>query len=237
MRVLWLIAPAMLGSTLWAGEYAVLKNGFRLRAERHSTDGEQTTLYDRDGGYSVIPTAFISGFEGEEEAAPPALAQLSGKGPPAEEKPAGGPTGLQALAEGAAQEHGVHAGLVSSVIAAESAFNPAAVSSKGARGLMQLMPSTARELGVSNAFDPAQNINGGAAYLRKLLDRYAGSHNQLERALAAYNAGPVKADQYGGLPPYQETVDFVSRVSRLLARWSDGASASATPAASLGRVK
>ena len=231
MRVLWLTAPALIASTLWAGEYAVLTTGFRLRAERHSTDGEKTTLYDRDGGYSIIPNTLIAGFEAEEEA-PPA-AQTA---PPQ----AGDPTGIPALVKDAANRHGVNAGLVSSVIAAESGYNAAAISPKGARGLMQLMPSTARELRVSNALDPAQNINGGTAYLRKLLDRYAGYENQLERTLAAYNAGPARVELYGGLPPYRETVDFVSRVSQILTSWTGPAAASASGAlgsSSLGRVK
>jgi soluble lytic murein transglycosylase-like protein len=100
---------------------------------------------------------------------------------------------------------------VHSVIAAESAYNPAAVSVKGAIGLMQLMPETARELDV-NPLDPGQNIQGGVSYLKQLLERYSGSQNQLLLALAAYNAGPGAVERYGGLPPYAETHAFVRRV-------------------------
>jgi soluble lytic murein transglycosylase-like protein len=106
--------------------------------------------------------------------------------------------------------HGVRADLVRAVIHAESAFNPMARSIKGAMGLMQLMPATAIAYGVSNAYDPVQNIRAGVAYLRGLLDRY--SQNE-ELALAAYNAGPSAVAKYGGaVPPYRETRNYVSKI-------------------------
>ena len=98
--------------------------------------------------------------------------------------------------------------LVKAVIAAESAFDPEAVSRKGAQGLMQLMPQTAAELGVDDPLEPESNVRGGAGYLRAMIDRYG----DLSRALAAYNAGPTAVDRYGGVPPYQETRDYVDRV-------------------------
>ena len=101
--------------------------------------------------------------------------------------------------------------LVNSVIHAESAFNPRAVSPKGAQGLMQLMPKTSTELGVSNAFDPEANVEGGTRYLRELLERY---NFDLIKALAAYNAGPERVEQYRGVPPYYETRAYVAKIVR-----------------------
>ncbi len=204
---LWILLM-LAGSQVWAAEYAVLTTGFRLRAERHETAEGTTTLYDRDGGSTTLPSELIAGFEQDDwvpPPPPPAAASLEDAAPD-----------LDTLVRQAAERHGVAPELVYSVMAAESAYKPSAVSPKGAVGLMQLMPGTARDLNVSDAFDPAQNINGGTAYLRQMLERYAGFRNQLQRALAAYNAGPGKVDLYGGLPPYRETVDFVSRVLRRL---------------------
>jgi len=99
--------------------------------------------------------------------------------------------------------------LVSSVIKAESGFNVRAVSPKGAQGLMQLMPDTASKLGVPDAFDPQANVEGGTRYLRELLERY---NFDLVKALAAYNAGPLRVEQYGGVPPYHETRAYVARI-------------------------
>ena len=107
-----------------------------------------------------------------------------------------------------ARQHAVQPALVKAVIAAESNFDAAAVSHKGAQGLMQLMPQTAAELGVDDPFLPSENVRGGTLYLRQMIDRYG----DLERAVAAYNAGPAAVDRYGGIPPYQETRAYVRRV-------------------------
>ena len=108
-----------------------------------------------------------------------------------------------------AARHRVDADLVEAVIRVESAFNPRAVSNKGAQGLMQLMPRTASALGVRNVFDPYQNIEGGVRHLRYLLDRYPGN---VPLALAAYNAGEKAVDQYHGIPPYGETTQYVQKI-------------------------
>ena len=109
----------------------------------------------------------------------------------------------------AGHEHNVDMDLLASVVKAESGGNARAVSRAGAQGLMQLMPATAADLGVSDSFKPEQNVRGGSTYLDALLTRY---HNNLALALAAYNAGPAAVDKYNGIPPYRETKLYVARV-------------------------
>ncbi len=124
----------------------------------------------------------------------------------------------------AARQHGVDEAIVRAIIHAESAFNPNALSRVGAQGLMQLMPGTAREVGVSNAFDPVQNIGGGVRYLAMLLKRFNGN---LTLAAAGYNAGPGAVDKYKGVPPYSETRRYVERVAVLADRYRGTVTASA----------
>jgi soluble lytic murein transglycosylase-like protein len=119
------------------------------------------------------------------------------------------PTKFAGAIAQAARRHELDPALLTAVVGQESGFRQRAISSAGAMGLMQLMPETARELGVRDPFDPAQNLDGGAKYLRGLIDRY---HGRLDLALAAYNAGPGAVDRYGGVPPYRETQSYVSNI-------------------------
>jgi soluble lytic murein transglycosylase-like protein len=121
----------------------------------------------------------------------------------------GNPDEFEPIVKSVALEYGVDKNLVKAVIHAESGYNPNAVSPKGAQGLMQLMPKTARGLSVPNSFDPKDNIRGGVRYLKFLLDTFKGD---VTLALAAYNAGLSRVNQYGGVPPFEETRNYISRV-------------------------
>ncbi|HLN80894.1 MAG TPA: lytic transglycosylase domain-containing protein [Thermoanaerobaculia bacterium] len=127
-----------------------------------------------------------------------------------------------------AKKHGVDAALVSAVIRAESNYEPRALSRKGARGLMQLMPATARRLEVGKPFDPASNVAGGVKYLKELAERF---HHRPELVLAAYNAGETAVETYGGVPPYRETIGYVKKI---LSWWTPAIAATVAPTISAG---
>ena len=118
------------------------------------------------------------------------------------------------IVEEAAKEYDLDANLIHAVMQAESAFHPYAVSRAGAEGLMQLMPELSDEIGVNNAFDPRENIMGGARYLKRLLDYHNGN---IDLALASYNAGPGNVERYGGVPPFRETRRYVKTIKQILA--------------------
>jgi len=203
IAVLGLFAVAARAS---AADLAILRNGFSIRHEHRQIDGDNTRLFLRSDNSSFIdvPTAEIQGYE--KDLLPP---------PPVEVKqPAAGQisaANLGHVVNSASAAYHLDPDLVNSVIHAESGFNSRAVSPKGAQGLMQLMPSTAGQLGVRNPFDPEDNVGGGTRYLRQLLERY---NFNLVKALAAYNAGPQRVEQYRGVPPYRETRAYVARIVR-----------------------
>ena len=182
-----------------ASDLAILRNGFSIRHERREVQGTVTRLYITadNKGYVDVPTEQIDHFEPD---LTPAPTPFSSPAP-----------SLDQVINQASDKHQLDADLIHSVIRAESGFNPRAVSPKGAQGLMQLMPETASKLGVPNAFDARANVEGGTKYLRWLLERY---HFDLAKALAAYNAGPHRVEQYRGVPPYYETHAYVAKVIR-----------------------
>jgi len=193
------IVAALTLTQAHAAEIATLRNGFSIRHEKHETQGQTTRLYlssESPGSYIDVNTVDIESFE----AAPPDTQASNG---------VSGTRNLQAVISDASARSQIDADFIASVIRAESGGNPRAVSRKGAQGLMQLMPQTANQLGVSNSFDPEENVEGGVRYLRELLLQYNGD---AVKALAAYNAGPQRVQQYNGVPPYRETHAYVARV-------------------------
>ena len=201
-----LVCPA------FAGEYAVLQNGFRIYADRHEIVADKTRLHI-GAGTMDLPSSDVARFEVEEYVRP-AQPQPTAPVTVAEAAPAPRPPATpEELVAQAAIEHGLRPEFVRSVAAVESAFRTKAVSPKGAIGLMQLMPGTASDLGV-NPHDPAQNAHGGAKYLKELLLRYRNAPDPVRLALAAYNAGPGAVDRYRNIPPYRETQQYVEKVVR-----------------------
>jgi len=194
----------LLAGAAFAAEFAVLTTGFQIEVERHEMIGDQVKLFTRGGGTMLIPREAIARFEPDDRPAEPTAVILQPE--PEREKT------LDEIVAHFSSELGLPEALIHSVIAAESAYDSEAVSSKGAVGLMQLMPGTARDLEVSDRRDPSQNVRGGTTYLRQLLDHYRESPDSLMLALAAYNAGPGHVDSYRGLPPFNETRLFVRRV-------------------------
>ncbi|MBZ5687206.1 MAG: lytic transglycosylase domain-containing protein [Acidobacteriia bacterium] len=218
--VAWIVTIIVAALPCFAGEVAVLKNGFAIKHERREIVGELTRLYVSADGSSFIdvPTSEIEHFEQAPEEPvedPPSPDNARGVGakPISSGRPAAFSarpvTNLSQVVNEASGRYRLDPDLVNSVIKAESGFNVRAVSPKGAQGLMQLMPGTASQLGVPNAFDPQANVEGGTRYLRELLERY---NFDLVKALAAYNAGPQRVEQFGGVPPYYETRAYVARI-------------------------
>lgn len=178
-------------------DYAVLKSGVRLHITGYQTEGANMRL-TVEGGEVDVAASDVVAIEPEEQ-----FTAVHSPLPLDPHIPYAG------LIRASATKNGVDEKLVQKMIAAESNFNPRAVSRKKARGLMQLMPQTAARLSVRDAFDPAQNIEAGTKYLRELLDKYKGD---LKLALAAYNAGPDMVAKYGGIPPFIETQDYVRKI-------------------------
>ena len=202
----------LMTSAALAGEYAVLSSGGRLHIDRHQADGAKLRLF-HGTGFVEMDANLVRGFE--DDGLPlevPVPCEDLPRAAVAAPAPVPAPTPRE-LADAAAARYGLPPELVRSVMAAESGFQPQAISPKGAIGLMQLMPGTAQVLG-ANPYDQAENVDAGARYLRDLLEKY---NYGLRHALAAYNAGPGAVDKYNGVPPYRETINYINRIEKKLA--------------------
>lgn len=181
--------------------------GTVMSVESCQITGETATIVLRGGGQLIVPKAAVAQvlpdeyFHGVPEPlpAPPAVAAADD---------------VHALVDRLAARYGVDTKLAHAVVAVESNYQPRAVSPKGAMGLMQLMPSVAQEYALDDPFDPEKNVDAGLRHLRGLLDRYA----DVKIALAAYNAGAAAVARYGGIPPFQETRDYVTRIMKLIVK-------------------
>src|SRR5262245_41131120 len=198
-KALLLSALALLAAPGARADIALLANGQTMKVKGTRQEQGLVWLELKDGGEVALPPAEVRGVV-PDEFIEEVIQEMAAA-------PAG--TDLSALAAAAARKHGLDPELVMAVAQVESGLNAGAVSRKGAQGLMQLMPPTARDMGVTDAFDPLQNLEGGTRDLRELLSRNDGD---LKRALAAYNAGPGAVDKYKGVPPYRETLAYVRRV-------------------------
>jgi len=209
------LAVALLARPATAAELAILRNGFSIRHEHRLVMGTTTRLYltEDESSFTDVPTEEITGYEKDLSLPVPVPPQPPASIPaPSESSKSGSAKAappLNQVVNIASAEYHLDPDLVNSVIHAESGFNSHAVSPKGARGLMQLMPGTASHLGVNDVFDPQSNVTGGSRYLRELLERY---NFDLVKALAAYNAGPERVEQYRGVPPFRETRAYVARI-------------------------
>jgi len=228
------LRPITIGAVLalgqlsaFAGQIAVLRNGFSIHFDHKEQSGGSTRLYT-GSGYLDIASDQIASFDVDETPVtpdpPPAPqpAALTNAQPTAAQPvtvaiqtpmPAkvAQNVDLDEVVREASSKNRLDPDFVSSVIRAESNFKPHAVSKKGAQGLMQLMPSTAAQLGVADPFDPKANVEAGTAHLSALLDLYK---NDPIKALAAYNAGAHRVKQYNGVPPYRETRDYINKIVR-----------------------
>jgi hypothetical protein len=216
----FVIAASVL--TAWAlpmraAEHITLQNGFEMACHHHAGVNGRVRLYtdkSNDNYIEVAPQDIIR-VENVPDPPPEVKTTVATSDAAAARGTIGGSDirlsaeDLNEMLAKAGHEHNVDMDLLASVVKAESNGNAHAVSRSGARGLMQLMPGTATELGVSDSFKPDQNVRGGSSYLDSLLTRY---HDNLSMALAAYNAGPAAVDKYHGIPPYRETRLYVARV-------------------------
>jgi soluble lytic murein transglycosylase-like protein len=218
----WIIAGIMgaiafLSLSTHAAERITLRNGFEMRCDHHAEIKGRVRLYLSAGedNYSEFRPEEIAEIEKLPDPPPAsksdasATTNPSAAGPHSRQDAHLSPADLGEMLTDAGREHNLDVDLLASLVKAESGGNTRAVSHAGAQGLMQLMPATAKGLGVKDSFKADENVRGGATYLDALLTRY---HDNMALALAAYNAGPEAVDKYNGIPPYRETRVYVARV-------------------------
>jgi hypothetical protein len=226
------------------GELVVFSDGRVVKAAGYKVTDNELEIGLPGGGSYVVDLSRVERIVDDEVAAPdpeaPALSAGPGVSYDLSYRPDRRPlfhTSFDQLIDAEAKLQNFDASLVSALIRAESNYQPHAISRKGARGLMQLMPATARRLSVAYPFDPRGNVRGGVKYLRQLADRFS---NKPELILAAYNAGEDAVESYGGIPPYRETIGYVKRIlswwtPAILAVSATGTSASASTSAGSAR--
>jgi hypothetical protein len=209
-----------LAPSVASAEIVTLKGGRVMSVASVTFDGDTATLTLRGGGEIGMPRAFVESVVPDEvpyePPEPPVSSVKSVVAVAPESSSLTTRDGLIGLVDRLAKQHGVSPKLAHALIQVESNYEPRAVSAKGAMGLMQLMPATARQYGVENPFDPIQNLAAGMQHLRGLLDRYGKGRESL--ALAAYNAGEATVSRYGGIPPFRETQNYVRRILSLTGR-------------------
>ena len=238
-----LAALAIVQPSARAAERITLRNGFEMRCDHHAEVDGRTRLYLSAGEDSYIERLAedIVSIETISDPQPPKAAELPASAKPAATNSNAGPNAmreaklseadLREMLNKAGHEHNLDVDLLASLVKAESGGDARARSRAGAEGLMQLMPATARNMGIADSYKPEENVRGGSAYLDAMLARY---HENLALALAAYNAGPEAVDKYHGLPPYHETRAYVARVihefnRRVLAREAQAKRAAQKP--------
>jgi len=224
MKVLKTVRVALAAGALWlagssaaSAEIVFMTSGGTLSVKGHTTQGDSVILSLRSGGQVTCDKTLIEKIVPDEVPHPDPIedARLKALNTVAPPPPAPARTSMlkdttySELISAAAETYGVNPILVQALIQVESNYQPRARSNKGAMGLMQLMPGTARDYNLRNAYDPASNIDAGVKHLRGLIDSFKGN---TALALAAYNAGAAAVEKFGGIPPYRETQNYVSRI-------------------------
>jgi len=216
-RLRWIVGLLVaLVPTAASADLVTFRGGRVMSVSAVRLEGEAVVIVLRAGGQMRLPREFVESVAPDEVPYPESVPEAPAVKVVALEAPVTSRGELVALVDRLAARHGVNAQLAQALVRVESNYEPRAVSPKGAMGLMQLMPATARHYAVDDPFDPVQNLGAGLRHLRALLDRFGKGQEAL--ALAAYNAGEGAVSRYQGIPPYRETQDYVRRILTLTGR-------------------